>query len=250
MPINTKRLLQLKTTNPTKIVSQEKDVANQLRYTLNDTSSILDNNLVKEVVPFIFWNDTWNKIGFFGLSKNHPVRAVSGKRYSRGRKVFVDFGLNAGRESSLPHPAIVIHNFKDLVLVAPTTSEDDGLLDKEIEKVIISVPKDGIVFPQDTIIELHQMRCVSKNRIINDLNCNVDQYIVPNDTVDELNKKMKTTVIPYGANLKQVIEAKLCYHYAPDIFHQNIHLNTVIEQLQKENEKMKKQILEFQSINK
>ncbi|MBL4952201.1 type II toxin-antitoxin system PemK/MazF family toxin [Neobacillus sp. YIM B02564] len=195
MPIHATKLLQAKRTNPKKVVLHEQTVSSQLRYTLSDTRNVLEQKTVENVVPYILWNDTWNKIGFFGPDKDHPTTHHAGKRYSRGRKVFVDFGLNAGREASLPHPAIVIQNFKDLVLVAPTTSNDGGALDPSIEKVILSVPGDGVIFPQDTLIELHQMRCVAKNRIINDLKVNVDQYIVPNRVVDTLNQQMKNAFL-------------------------------------------------------
>ncbi len=64
-------------------------------------------------------------------------------RYKWGDKVFVDFGCgNIQTELSFPHPSIVLYNFANTVIVAPTTSDDSpNSFSADIEEVIIKAKK-------------------------------------------------------------------------------------------------------------
>lgn len=100
-----------------------------------------------------------------------------------------------------------------------------------MEKALIRCPRDKKVFPQNTIVNLHQIRAIAKNRIISDLNCSAEDYILPNKAIDKLNENVPEKFLPYGINLKKCIELKLAQLLAPDIFY------TMIK-LQKENKQM------------
>jgi PemK-like, MazF-like toxin of type II toxin-antitoxin system len=244
LPINKSSILGIKGRALYQSVSTNGTVNHQLRNTLADTRVLLESKNLKEVIPYIIWNDLWNEIGVFGPLRNRPKNTSLSIRFTRGRKIFVDFGYNAGKELSMPHPAIVLHNFSDFLVVIPTNKDDNPNLSKDIQKVVLQVPKDSNIFPQDTMISLHQIRIVAKNRIIRDLGCNVQDYIIPNDTIDHINRgfNMSTPVLSYGTNLKQAIETKITYHYSPDVFHHMLRLETKNQVLELENETLKEEI--------
>jgi mRNA-degrading endonuclease toxin of MazEF toxin-antitoxin module len=229
------KLNTLSAVDKNKPANSDPFVKRQLGLVLGDTKNLLEPKELKNVIPFILYQNFWNEYGALGPKKEKYISANAFKRYSRGRLVYADLGLNVGRESSFPHPCIVLYNFKDLLLVVPTTTDDGGAIEKNIEKVIITCPKDGTIFLTDTIIELHQIRCIGKNRIIRDYGHNVSDYILPNDSIDKINKTIQVGEgIPYGTNLLKVIEAKLAYHYAPDIYHSFIQAKQIIKQLEEE----------------
>jgi hypothetical protein len=191
---------------------------------------LLENFSINEIIPFIFWNDFWNDCGIYGPNRDTAVRPQTSLRYSRGRKVFVDFGCsNIGKETSLPHPAFIIYNFAETAIVVPTTSDDGSTFTPEMESALIRCKGDKIIFPNDTIINLHQIRVISKNRIIRDLNCDARSYILTNDAVDELNRRLPSSIIPHGIDLQKCIEFKLAHLYAPDIFFKFIGLKKELD---------------------
>jgi flagellar biosynthesis regulator FlbT len=160
----------------------------------------------KDVVEYILWNDFVNDKGTLANKINATYR-----RYVWGDKVFVDFGMtNIQTELSYPHPAIILYNLANTVIVTPTTS-DDKVVDftDDINQCIIKVKKDGNIFPNDTIINLHQITAVHKERIKKSLNCNVKNYILDDDEIDRLNNYEKFHYFEYGINLLECIKTKL-----------------------------------------
>lgn len=249
MPINRARIKSHKKSgiNLKNLVSSDQLLKDQLRFTLSDTRSLLEGKDIESAIPFILWNDTWNKIGIYGSHRDSPIKPEASYRYARGRKVFVDFGVNVGKETSIPHPAIVVYNFAETMIVVPTTSDDGSTFTDEMEDALIRCPADGSIFPNNTIINLHQIRCIAKNRIISDLGCNVDNYILPNTIIDELNKRIGFNYIPYHTNLKICIEMKIAQLYTPEIFHQNIKLKEELENLKATVEELQKSMTEAAS---
>lgn len=159
-------------------------------------------------------------------------------RYARGRKVLVDFGYGIDRELFQPHPAIVLDDFGKLLVVVPTNTDDGNVYPSDVKKAIIRIPSDHgrlsgkhPIFPKDTIINLHQIRHVSKNRIQKDLHCNVKNYIVPNDVIDELNRYLPYPVLQYGDDLMQVLMVKLAHLYSPDLLYQIKRLTDQVNDL-------------------
>ena len=170
MPINKQLLRQLLATEKFKKCADSPDSAAELGSTLSDTESLVRSCQNVQAIPFILWNDFYNSAGILA-----PKSKKKSYRYKWGDKVFVDFGCgNIQTELSFPHPAIVLYNFANTVIVAPTTSDDSpNSFSAEIEEVIIKAKRDGTVFPKDTIINLHQIKSVHKDRIISNLRCNV-----------------------------------------------------------------------------
>jgi len=227
------------------------NITKSLNITLEDSKTKICAGSVKNVLEYILWNDLWNTYGFFGERKDKLDKHAS-KRYQRGQKVFVNFGHNMGREASLPHPAIIVKNFKHLAVVVPTTSKDDSDLG-DLEKLLIYCPKDGNVFPEDDVVEIHQMKCISKNRIINDLGKNVRDYILPNEQIDSLNQiisdrlgtlglKLERNMINYGSDLRKIIDIMIMFHYAPDSFEALARLQYEFENVTYELAKTKSEL--------
>jgi len=247
MPIQRANLLSMK---PLKTPARHHpQTLTELKNVLQDTQILIEPLSVNTVIPFILWQDTWNEIGFFGPKRKNSYRKEATLKYSRGRKVFVDLGYNVGDEGSLPHPAIVLRNFKDMMVVIPTTSNDNNKIlrmEPDIQKMNLVVPADGTIFPNETILQLHQIRIISKNCIIKDLGCNIENYIPKNDWIDQVNAGLKCSeLIPYGINLLKVLEMKLCAHYAPDMFHQILKLKKQVQQLEEEKQTLVRQLEEL-----
>lgn len=204
MPIRKGQLIHLlrNHTTPTNLTNTDTFISDQLRFTLNDTKNKFLNEQISDSIGFALWNDTWNNIGIFGPNKDNMVTPQAKDKYPRGQKVFVDLGFNVGKEASMVHPAIIVKNFKEFTIIVTTTSDDSPELG-ELEKMVIHVPKDGTVFPGDDLVELHQIRCIGKNRIIKNLNQNVKDYILPNIQIDNLNKFIQDRLSSIGAKLKK-----------------------------------------------
>ncbi|GIM27774.1 hypothetical protein CPJCM30710_04400 [Clostridium polyendosporum] len=225
-------------------------VADRLKYTFNDTKKLLDSANIKDIIPFIIWNDTWNQYGIYGPKKDESYRPQAKLRYSKGRKVFVDFGCgNIGWETSLPHPAFILYNFAKTAVVIPTTSDDGSNFSNEMELSLIRCRKDNNVFPCDSLINLNQIRVISKNRILKDLNCSAQDYMLSNETVDELNSKLPDPIIPYNIDLKQCIEIKIAHLYAKDVFNKMVDYNKQINLNNQSIEKLKDEINELRKEN-
>ena len=120
MPIDKQLLRQLLATEKFKKCADSPDSAAELGSTLSDTESLVQSCQNVQAIPFILWNDFYNSAGILA-----PKSKKKSYRYKWGDKVFVDFGCgNIQTELSFPHPAIVLYNFANTVIVAPTTSDD------------------------------------------------------------------------------------------------------------------------------
>jgi hypothetical protein len=206
---------------------------------LQETEQLVKTFQLGESIQFLLCNDLLNKHTLNGPDYDtYTVTNPTGTaplRYAKGRKVLVDFGYGIDRELFQPHPAIVLGDFQELLVVAPTNSDDGAVFHVDIKKAIIRVPNDDTkvpghrpIFPKDTIINLHQIRYVSKNRVHRDLYCNVNNYIVPSDVINELNRYLPYPVLQHGDHLLRAIEMKLTHLYAPDALHEIKRLNTQI----------------------
>jgi len=198
---------------------------------LQETEGLVQTFKLGESIPFLLWNDLFNKHTLNGSDYDeYTVKNPAGtgpKRYDTGRKVFVDFGYGVDRELFQPHPAIVLGDFNEMIVVVPTNSEEgDEVFSSEIKKAIVSVPSDATgvkghfpIFPKDTLINLHQIRHVSKNRVQKDLKCNAKNYIVPNHVIDQINTHLPYPILQYGDHLYRVLMVKLAHIYSPDTLH-------------------------------
>lgn len=185
-------------------------VMSELSTTLADTETLVGACINQQAIPFIFWNDFFNAAGTLS-----PKSRKQQYRYKWGDKVFVDFGCaNIQTEISFPHPAIVLYNFSNTVIVVPTTSDDNPTFSNDIESVIIKVQKDGTVFPKDTVINLHQIKAVHKERIISNLKCNVRNYMVDTTEIQRLNSIEPRPIFANGIDLLTCIRIKLAAMFA------------------------------------
>ncbi len=102
-------------------------------------------------------------------------------KYERGEIVFIELGaMNFGYEASYEHPAIVIANSYNTVLVAPCSSKTYG----KGRRDVIDIPKsDATGLTSDTGIGVGGIRWISKNRIMNRLGKVTNPIIL--DKIDE-----------------------------------------------------------------
>lgn len=207
MPINKGRIRAFETNSVKNVATKNVDKVNmELLLTLNETTQLLQQCKCKDSVPYILWNDFVNQNGTLAPKSNQHYN-----RYVWGTKLFVNFGMtNIQTELSYPHPAILLYNLANTVIVVPTTTDDkSGAFTDDIEESIIKVKKDGVIFPNDSIINIHQICAVHKERIINNLQCNVKNFTLDTSEVDRLNMYEKYKIFSYGMNLLEVIRLKV-----------------------------------------
>lgn len=254
MPINKQLLQQILRTSRNDKCGDTKAVTAELSATLSDTDALVQSCANTQAIPFIIWNDFYNTAGILSPKSRKPAY-----RYKWGDKVFVDFGCgNIQTELSFPHPAIVLYNFANSVIVAPTTSDDGPVsFSTDIEEAIIKVRKDGVIFPKDTIINLHQLKAVHKERIISNLRCNVKSYAVDPAEIARQNAIHGVDTFINGMDLLDCIRTKMTYLFAaPQMQAKNAELanqRQTIETLQAEladaEERIKALELQLESIS-
>ena len=211
MPINRNALKADLSANGNRLCGDVQSVSSELSATLADTEGLVSSCINRQAIPFILWNDFFNAAGTLS-----PKSGKRQYRYKWGDKVFVDFGCaNIQTEISFPHPAIVLYNFSNTVIVAPTTSDDNPTFSSDIENVIIKAQRDGKVFPKDTVINLHQVKAVHKERIISNLKCNVRDYTVDTAEIQRLNSIEAAPIFADGIDLLTCIRIKLAVMFAP-----------------------------------
>ena len=251
MPVDKSRIQNFANNNAKNVKSKNVDKVNlELLLTLNETSCLIQNEKCKDVVPYILWNDFVNSKGTLSpkLSKHY-------NRYTWGSKVFVDFGMsNIQTELSFPHPAILLYNFNNTAIVVPTTTDDKTTaFTSDIENAIIKVKSDGAIFPNDSIINIHQICSIHKERIISDLRCNVKSYIMQDSEIDRLNFQEQYKIFQYNSNLLDCIKMKLfslfyneflCSIFENEAYNINEKINYEkrIKELENENNKLKEHI--------
>lgn len=93
--------------------------------------------------------------------------------------------------------------------------------------------KDGTVFPKDTIINLHQIKAVHKERIISNLKCNVRNYTVDTTEIQRLNSIEPRPIFTNGIDLLTCIRIKLAAmfasQYVQDLLAENDAANQKIQ---------------------
>lgn len=171
------------------------DVRIELESTIKTSLSLLYKTNLKEVIEFILWNDIWNQYGIYGTDKFKNRNNSSINSYSRGRLLLIDFGNhNIGLEFSLEHMGVVIRDFDGLLEVVPITSDHGQIYNKHIENVIIRIKKDEYPqFNNDSILLIHQIQSIGKNRIVRD----IGQSIAFTPLMELLEEKISKTYSPF-----------------------------------------------------
>ncbi len=249
-----KQLVKDHTKNPTYSKStwtvNDALIMDQLSETLKDTETLVQSFKLKDSVPFLFWNNLLNEHTLKAKKYDSYRTNNAGVpiRYSRGHKVLIDFGYGIDRELFQPHPAIILADFEEMIAVVPTTSDDGSGFNEKVKKAIIQIPNDTPldgkkpIFPKPTIINLHQIRVVSKNRVQINLNCNVQNYILPDSVINQLNRYLPYPVLQNGDHLLQAIEVKISHLYAPDTLYQIKNLHNDVKRLQADIKDLNNQI--------
>lgn len=248
MPVDKNRIRNYENNNVKNVMTKKVDRVNmELLLTLNETTDLIQHAKCKDAVPYILWNDFVNEYGTLTNKNNRHYN-----RYTWGSKVFVNFGMgNIQTELSYPHPAIILYNFNNTAIVVPTTTDDKKTpFSDDIEKSIIKVNSDSNIFPNDSIINVHQICSIHKERVISDLHCNVKSYVMQDTEIDRLNKLENYKVFQYGISLLDCIRIKLISlfdnNFLSSIFeneayniNDTIDLKKQIKQLEEENNTLK-----------
>lgn len=217
-------------------------VVSQLQKSLRETEGLVSSQNVGVSIPFIMGQDMWNRHSAFGTENGTFGEGLATDRYTRGAKVFVDFGYGLDRELSGPHPAIILYNLKESVVVIPTSTDDGKPFAMDLRRTIIRCHSDGTIFPSPTVLYLHQIRLVSKNRILKNLGCNVKGYQLADSVIDTLNKSLPYPVLSYGDDLLKCIEVRLAYAYSPDTLYEIKRLHEEMSTLREDIKAMQEQI--------
>jgi len=210
----------------------------------DETIQLIKDKKCKDVIPYILWNNFVNDKGTLA-----PKTKIQYKRYVWGQKVFVDFGAtNIQTELSFPHPAIVLFNFANTVIIVPTTTDDKTSdFSEDIEESIIKVKSDNAIFPKNSVINIHQIMSIHKERIINDLGVNVKNYIMDKVEIDRLNENNRFKFFHYDSNLLDCIRLKINLQLNKDYFE-----DFYLESAYTDNEiyKLNDEIKNLKEINK
>lgn len=129
----------------------------------------------------------------------------------------------------------------------PTTSDDGNKLTGEVKKGLIYCKGDGTIFPHDTVINLHQMKMVSKNRIINDLKSDVSKFKLDDAEIDRLNKHLPAPILEYKSDLLHAIEVKLAHLLSPYTLFEMKALQEQVSDLLEQNEKLNEKLKSVES---
>jgi hypothetical protein len=168
----------------------------ELDNTLKNSLEILQKISLKDTLEFSLWNDIWNQYGIYGNKKLEYRNNSASKSYSRGRILLIDFGHhNIGLEFSLEHMGVVLRDFDGLLEVVPITSDRGQTYTKIIENIIIRVKKDDYQqFKHDSILLVHQIHSIGRNRIVRD----TGNSIAHSPLMELLEEKISRTYSPFA----------------------------------------------------
>lgn len=193
-----------------------------LESSLEKTKEIMLGEEIINSIDFIIGNELWNQYGVYGNDKESDRNEFSSKTYSRWRMLNINYGhYKIGAEFAYDHIGIVLKDYGKVIKVLPVTTDRGKTFSKDIEEAIVRVKSsDYPQFKNDSILLVHQITTVSKNRIKSDL----------------FNSISKST-------LAQQVEANLYKLYSPYLKRLNddevVRLNREIDEKNKEIEELK-----------
>lgn len=158
----------------------------------------------------------------------HNRTSNNTKTYKRGDIVFVDLGATNFRfEPSFTHPAIVLKNSYNSILIVPCSTKKYG---KRLKDIIDAKPSDG--FNKNTGVQTDSLRWINKNRIISNTGKKASGRIL-----DEINKKILEYVPTYKRD-KRIYE--FIKKENEDLKKENEDLKVKLKELSGEIKKIKK----------
>jgi len=173
----------------------------ELAKLIKEITTHLEMSTIEKACNWVLEQNRW-------LVNEHKLVSVFNK-YSRGDIIrTLDFGTsNIGTEHRYPHPAVVIYDQEEeWVVVAPITaaqldSSGQLIMHPPFEVLVrkqIRPPKDPneFYFTKDSIIEIDQLRRVSKYRVVNPT-----RYKLRLDVLNLIDNIMLENFIPKKHNL-------------------------------------------------
>lgn len=151
------------------VTNAHADVEKELISTLNDTKALMNGKYLSESIPFILFNDLMNQYGVHGPKKDVDRTTLRSRKINRGRVVFVDFGINVGSELCFAHMAVVVANYAGIMQVVPISSYRGSIPQALQDSTVFIDANTYPDFQHDSLLLVHQMRTVDKNRIIKDM---------------------------------------------------------------------------------
>lgn len=135
------------------------DLVINLNEAIKKKEDVLLDLRVFDSCSWIEWNELWIS------DKNNSSRNTNS--YPRRKLVKVQLGYtHVGSEASYSHPAVILYEEKDWVLIAPITSKKFG---KGLD-LLIDIPLGTCTgLDKDSTIQLDHIRAISKKRIIGTL---------------------------------------------------------------------------------
>lgn len=183
------------------------DLVSYINETAIDTKSYVVNLSVFKACTWVEWNDFWLK------DKKYGERVINS--YPRRKLVNVELGYGQiGSEAAFNHPAVVLYEEHDWILIAPITSKKYG---KGLE-LLIDIPSgscQGLTEP--STVQLDHIRAISKKRITG-----TRSGSLPISYMDKINESL----------LKR---------YAPNLYKEYVTLKEENNNLKEENNNLKKQ---------
>lgn len=182
--INASTLLQhLSQSSGSISTGQDPTVQNALRQTLQGTESVMEHVSISKSVSYIIDKDFWNDYGIYGSLKHRTRKTICGRTYRSGDVIQIDFGhLNIGHEQSFMHMAIVIADYKGLLVVVPIQSDRNQNFSPDTARAVLKMPATDYSFlSHDSVLLIHQIKVVSKNRIYKVLGHTVAQTKIMDD---------------------------------------------------------------------
>ncbi|MDE7120643.1 MAG: type II toxin-antitoxin system PemK/MazF family toxin [Oscillospiraceae bacterium] len=154
---------------------KRKDMENATKQPDAKTKFASTDSTIYDSFKLSIWNmiDTLKDLSVYDMAQwiNHIDRWIKNKnmentkKYGRGCIVFVDLGAQNFRyEPSYTHPAVIIAETKNMVLIVPCSSKRYG---KRNSGIIDATSADG--FSSNTGVQVDSFRWVHKNRIISEV---------------------------------------------------------------------------------
>lgn len=127
-----------------------------------------------EVAELLKSLQNWTAKREFKVYREHDN--INGKWVEKpinlGDIVFVEFGINFSNEVSYAHPAVVLENINDSILVCPSSSNNVKIreayhpIDNKESKSLYRKVKQENGFDNVCVLELDKIRVINKSRII------------------------------------------------------------------------------------
>lgn len=207
-----------KTLNKTQ-TSTSQDILSELKKAITNKERVLINKAIYESCSWIESNDMWINDKQGNLNNTND--------YNRRKLVTVDLGAaHLGSEAAFLHPAVVLYEERDWVLIAPITSKKFG---KGLD-ILVDIPKGSCSgLTENSTVQVDHIRAISKRRITGTL-----PGTMPNPFMDKINKVILEKYIPHvSRNYKKIIN-------------DNNRLKTENKQLRDENATLKETIKQYE----